>query len=112
MSIHFPELPVAKSAMIRARVAPELKDRAETVLSKLGLTATTAITMLYQQIVVRRGLPFDVSLPNEATRRAMRDARAGRTVAARSLSELLADLDSAEPPRGSKPRRRRQGAKR
>ncbi len=31
--------------MIRARVEPELKDRAEARLEELGLTATSAITL-------------------------------------------------------------------
>ena len=34
-----------KSAMIRARVSPELKQRAEASLDRIGLSATTAITL-------------------------------------------------------------------
>ncbi|MFA6168798.1 MAG: type II toxin-antitoxin system RelB/DinJ family antitoxin [Gemmatimonadaceae bacterium] len=67
-----------KSATVRARVAPQLKARAERVLEKLGLSATTAITLYYEQIVLRRGIPFDVALPNATTLRAMRDAESGR----------------------------------
>ncbi|MDP1859146.1 MAG: type II toxin-antitoxin system RelB/DinJ family antitoxin [Gemmatimonadaceae bacterium] len=69
---------MAKSATVRARVAPQLKARAERVLEKLGLSATTAITLYYEQIVLRCGIPFDVVLPNATTRRAMRDAESGR----------------------------------
>ncbi len=69
---------MAKSATVRARVAPQLKARAERVLDKLGLSATTAITLYYEQIILRRGIPFDVALPNATTRRAMRDAESGR----------------------------------
>jgi DNA-damage-inducible protein J len=53
---------MAKSEMIRARVEPELKRRAETILSRLGVTPTAAITMLYTQVVLRRGLPFEIVL--------------------------------------------------
>ena|SRR5216684_1871462 len=60
---------VSKSAMIRARVEPELKDRAEAMLEELGLTATSAITLFYRQIIERRGLPFELRLPNATTRR-------------------------------------------
>jgi DNA-damage-inducible protein J len=65
------------------------------MLDKMGLSATTAITLFYSQIIQRRGLPFEVRLPNAATRRAMQGARSGRgVVAADSMDELLAKLDS------------------
>ena len=89
---------VAKSAMVRARIEPGLKKQAETMLEQLGLSATTAITMFYRQIVQRRGLPFEVRLPNAATRRAMEAARSGRgVVEANSFDELRNKL---EQPRG------------
>ena len=71
---------MAKSEMIRARVEPELKQAAEAVLDKLGMTPTEAITLFYKQVTLHRGLPFPVRIPNAATRRALREARAGRDV--------------------------------
>jgi DNA-damage-inducible protein J len=56
---------MAKSEMIRARVEPELKRRAEVILAKLGVTPTAAVTMLYTQVVLKRGLPFDVVLDTD-----------------------------------------------
>lgn len=100
---------MAKTAMIRARVEPGLKHLAEGVLSEIGLTPTTAITLLYRSIVMQRGLPIDLHIPNAETRRAMRDARAGRgLIKADSLDELLKKLDAPE----RKPRRRKARAKR
>lgn len=89
---------MAKTAMIRARVEPSLKKRAEAMMEALGLSATSAITLFYRQIVQRRGLPFEVSLPNRATRRAMEDARTGRgVVGAESMEELFSKLDATGP---------------
>jgi DNA-damage-inducible protein J len=82
---------MAKSATVRARVAPDLKVRAERVLEKLGLSATTAITLYYEQIVLRRGIPFDIALPNATTRRAMRDAETGRGLQRASSIAALRD---------------------
>jgi DNA-damage-inducible protein J len=65
---------MAKSETIRARVEPELKRKAEEVLNALGLNASEAITLFYRQVALRRGLPFEVKLPNEVTQAAMRDA--------------------------------------
>ncbi|MEO6332491.1 MAG: type II toxin-antitoxin system RelB/DinJ family antitoxin [Gemmatimonadaceae bacterium] len=89
---------MSKTATVRARVEPQLKERAEAILDKMGLSATTAITVFYRQIIERRALPFDVRLPNAATRRAMQAARSGRgVVAAESMDELLAKLDDEKP---------------
>ena len=58
-----------KTSTVRARIEPDLKDRAEHVFRKLGLTTTQAITLFYKQVELRKGLPFDVAIPNETTRR-------------------------------------------
>jgi DNA-damage-inducible protein J len=49
--------------MIRARIEPKLKDKAEGLLNSLGLNATCAITLFYHQILLQNGLPFEVALP-------------------------------------------------
>jgi DNA-damage-inducible protein J len=69
-----------RTEMIRARVDPELKAEAEGVLEELGLNASEAIRLFYRQITLQRGLPFDVRIPNAATRKAIRDARSGQNV--------------------------------
>jgi DNA-damage-inducible protein J len=66
---------MAKSKTIRARVEPVLKDEAEAVLGKLGMTPTEAITLFYKQVTLYRGLPFPVRIPNAATRKALKEAR-------------------------------------
>ncbi|HWE38227.1 MAG TPA: type II toxin-antitoxin system RelB/DinJ family antitoxin [Isosphaeraceae bacterium] len=68
----------AKTGMIRARIDPDLKARAEAVLGDLGLKASDAIRLFYTQITLSDGLPFDVRIPNAETRKAIRDARAGK----------------------------------
>ena len=52
-----------KSANLCARIEPNLKTQAESILSALGIPASCAITMFYTQIVLKEGLPFDVKLP-------------------------------------------------
>jgi DNA-damage-inducible protein J len=71
---------MAKSKMIRARVEPALKQDAEAVLDKLGMTPTEAITLFYRQVTLYRGLPFPVRIPNAATRKALQDARVGKNI--------------------------------
>ncbi len=69
---------MSKSATVRARLEPELKDHAETVFRRLGLNPTQAITIFYKQVELRNGLPFDVAVPTDATRRAFEATDAGR----------------------------------
>lgn len=53
----------AKTANLYARVEPDIKEQAEAILSTLGIPASNAINMFYRQIILRQGLPFDVSIP-------------------------------------------------
>lgn len=69
---------MGKSAMIRARVEPKLKEEVENVLEKIGLTASDAINLFYRQIKLRKGIPFDVVVPNKTTRRTLERSRAGK----------------------------------
>lgn len=67
-----------KTSTIRARVEPDLKDKAEHIFKQLGLTTTQAITLFYKQVELKQGLPFDVAIPNKITRKTFSDTDAGR----------------------------------
>ena len=54
-----------KDAVVRARVATDLKDEAEEVFEALGLTTTEAIRMFLAQVRLRRGMPFAITVPTE-----------------------------------------------
>ena len=82
-----------KTAVVSARITPEAKTNAEKVLEKLGLTTTDAITMLFQQINLRQGIPFPVEIPNSETLKAIVETDAGINVkVANSMEELRAQL--------------------
>ena len=57
----------AKSANVLARVEPEVKEQAESIMSKLGLPASVVINALYKQIIMTKSIPFSLSLPKEPT---------------------------------------------
>jgi len=71
---------MTKTATVRARIQPNLKKKAENVFRELGLSATQAITLFYRQVELRRGLPFDLAIPTETTRRTLDDTDAGRNL--------------------------------
>ena len=68
---------MAKTAYVNVRIDNALKDRAEKVFARLGVNSSQALTMFYRQVAMRHAIPFDLSIPNAATRRAMAEADAG-----------------------------------
>lgn len=70
----------AKSEFIRARIEPQLKHDAEEILEKLGLSQTEAIRIFYKQIIINKGLPFEVKIPDKTTQKAIYDAENNKNV--------------------------------
>ena len=82
-----------KTALIRARVEPNLKIEVEHILSELGLTASETILLLYRQIKLRRSLPFEVKIPNKLTAKTLRGSREGKNIKYfKEKKNLYADL--------------------
>ena len=88
---------MARTSNVFARVEPEIKEQAEQVLDRLGIPMSNAVGMFLRQVVLQRGLPFEVKLPQEAPvaygalskeqfdaeiEKGMADIRAGRVYSA------------------------------
>ncbi|MDR1606316.1 MAG: type II toxin-antitoxin system RelB/DinJ family antitoxin [Streptococcaceae bacterium] len=54
---------MAKTANLYARIEPNVKEQAESILSTLGIPTSSAINMFYKQIILQRGIPFEVKVP-------------------------------------------------
>lgn len=95
---------MANTSAVYARIDNELKDNAESILSKLGITPSSAIQMLYSQIVLRNGIPFELKLPDSkplsvATmsreqldtelQKGIDSIKAGKTFSADDVDEML-----------------------
>ena len=52
-----------KSANVAARVEPDVKEKAEAIMSQLGISASAGINMFYRQIILWNGLPFRPAIP-------------------------------------------------
>ena len=81
-----------KTAIINARVKPELKGDVEQILAQLGITTTQAITMFFEQIKMNRGIPFQLKIPNAETVAAMKEARKESKLEKITLAELENNL--------------------
>lgn len=51
------------NANISIRTNAELKEKAQAALADLGFDMTTAINVFLRQVVYKRAIPFDISLP-------------------------------------------------
>jgi DNA-damage-inducible protein J len=83
----------AKTSFIRARVEPRVKREAEAVLRTLGVDTTSAVTMFLKQVSLRKGIPFDIYIPNKVTRDALNeklDKRKAYKNADRLMTDILA----------------------
>jgi len=76
-------------SIVKSRIEPKLKADAERVLEQLGLSVSDVIRLTLRQIVARRGLPFDVKIPNEVTIAAIKEARAMKRARFKSARKLF-----------------------
>lgn len=53
----------SKTASVYTRVDPETKEKAEIILDQLGIPMSNAIGMFLKQVVIQRGIPFEMKLP-------------------------------------------------
>ena len=96
---------MANTATVYARIDPALKNDVEIILDQLGVTPSALIQMLYSQIKLTNGIPFELKLPakapifiDEITKeqldlelaKGLRSAEEGRVRSANEVEELLA----------------------
>ena len=96
-----------ESAILYAVIESDVKEKAENILATLGIPASNAINMFYKQIILQRGLPFEVKIPsarpvdisalsevefNEELEKGYADMQAGRTKnAKKAFSDIRKD---------------------
>lgn len=95
---------MAKTSNIFARVEPAIKEQAEDILSQLGVSMSNAINMFLRQVVLQKGVPFEMKLPqyhvadmsrmtetefNIEMEKGMADVAAGRLVSADDVAAQM-----------------------
>lgn len=71
---------MVKTATVRARIDPLLKQDVEKLFKEMGLTTTQAINLFYRQVKLRNGLPFSVIIPNKTTEKVFKDTDAKKNL--------------------------------
>ena len=84
---------MSKVATINMRIEPALKQRAEDILHKVGLSTAEAIRIFYTQICLKNGLPFEVKLPNKETLAAIQELESGKGFRYESMDDVWHEID-------------------
>lgn len=71
---------MGKTATVRARIEPTLKEDVEKLFNKMGLSTSEAIGLFYRQVKLKNGLSFNVVIPNKTTEKVFKDTDADRNL--------------------------------
>ena len=77
---------------VRARIDTRTKERAADALEAMGLSISDAIRLLMLRVADERRLPFEVKVPNAATRKAIAELETGKGKRFTSVEALMKDL--------------------
>ena len=69
----------------------EAKEKAKEIFKELGFTMGEAVNIFLNQVALHKGLPFEVKIPNEETKKAIEDARKGINMESTSIEEMKAE---------------------
>ena len=85
---------MSKTATVRARIEPDLKEEVEQLFRELGLSTTDAINIFFKQVKLRHGLPFEVTIPNKLTQKVLRESEDGvNLIRHNNLDEMYKSLE-------------------
>jgi len=79
---------------VRARIDSETKMRAADALEAMGLSVSDAIRLLMLRIADEKRMPFEVRVPNKATRDAIRELEEGKGKKFNNIDALMDDLNA------------------
>jgi len=83
-----------KSSVIQTRIDPELKNKAQIIFNKLNISMSEAISIFLTQVTLKRGIPFDITLPNELTANTLKKSEDGKNLhKVSSVKNLFKELD-------------------
>jgi len=78
-----------KTAIGRFRTNEGVLKSADAILKPLGISRSAAIDLFLRQVVLNRGLPFEVKIPNDATLEAIEELESGTAESFASTEELF-----------------------
>ena len=65
------------------------KDKAKAIFEQLGLSMGEAVNMFLTQVVLNKGIPFSIKLPNDETQKTMKEIVEGKNIEKLDIDELV-----------------------
>jgi DNA-damage-inducible protein J len=85
---------MAKSAVIQTRIDPVIKNKAQTIFNQLNISMSEAISIFLTQVTLKRGIPFEITLPNDMTANTLIKSENGKNLhKVSSVNKLFKELD-------------------
>lgn len=72
----------------------EIKAKAKEIFKELGITMGEAVNIFLTQVALHKGLPFEVKIPNDKTKKAIEEARKGINMESISIEEMIAEREN------------------
>ncbi len=83
---------MSADAVVKARIDVNVKERAISALDRIGLSVSDVIRLTLIRVADEGRLPFDVSVPNARTRKAMKELEDGKGKRFEDVDALFKDL--------------------
>ena len=84
----------SKQSFVHSRINNDIKEQASLILDKIGLNVSDAIRLFLNQVVMRKGIPFSVNIPNAETIAAMGSADRGEDLEEVTLDQLRLEFQN------------------
>jgi DNA-damage-inducible protein J len=92
--LSYQEMLMAKTATIQTRVDPKIKRNAQKILGMLNISMSEAISLYLTQITLKKGIPFEIRIPNKITAKTLQESENGKNLRKVSdIDELFEELD-------------------
>jgi len=74
------------------KVDPIAWEEAKKIFKEYGITASDAINIFLNEVRLKGGLPFEMRLPSDRLKKAIKEANNGDVEVFNSIDELMEDL--------------------
>jgi DNA-damage-inducible protein J len=85
---------MAATATVHIRVDEKVKQQATKTLAAMGMSVSDVVRILLVRVAAEKALPFDIKVPNRATRAAMEAGERGEVSRAGSVAEMMTELNT------------------
>ena len=69
-----------------------MKKKAQEIFEQYSMGLSDAFNIFLSQVVMEKGIPFQIKIPNDETAQVIKDAREGKNMTKVSLDELKKEV--------------------